>query len=61
MNFLPDVYVRCEECHGKRYNRDTLDVTYNGKTVSDVLNMPISEAAVFFKACLLYTSDAADE
>lgn len=50
MNFLPDVYVQCEECHGKRYNRDTLDVTYNGKTVSDVLNMPISEAAVFFKA-----------
>lgn len=50
MNFLPDVYVQCEECHGKRYNRDTLEVKYNGKTISDVLDMPISQAAVFFKA-----------
>lgn len=50
MNFLPDVYVECEVCHGKRYNRETLEVTYNGKSVSDVLGMPISEAAVFFKA-----------
>ncbi|KFJ05048.1 excinuclease ABC subunit A [Bifidobacterium subtile] len=50
MNFLPDVYVECEECHGKRYNRETLEVTYNGKTVADVLNMPIEEAAQFFKA-----------
>lgn len=50
MNFLPDVYVECEVCHGKRYNRETLEVTYNGKSVSDVLDMPISEAAVFFKA-----------
>ncbi|KFI58707.1 excinuclease ABC subunit UvrA [Bifidobacterium gallicum] len=53
MNFLPDVYVQCEECHGKRYNRETLEVTYNGKTVADILDMPISEAAQFFKA---YTS-----
>lgn len=50
MNFLPDVYVECEECHGKRYNRETLEVKYNGKSVADVLNMPISEAADFFKA-----------
>lgn len=50
MNFLPDVYVECEVCHGKRYNRETLEVLYNGKSVADVLNMPIEEAAVFFKA-----------
>ena len=50
MNFLPDVYVECEVCHGKRYNRETLEVTYNGKSVADVLNMPICEAAIFFKA-----------
>ena len=50
MNFLPDVYVECETCHGKRYNRETLEVKYNGKTVSDVLDMPIEEAAQFFKA-----------
>ena len=50
MNFLPDVYVECEECHGKRYNRETLEVKYNGKTVSDILDMPISEAAKFFKS-----------
>ena len=45
-----DVYVDCEVCHGKRYNRETLEVTYNGKTVADILNMPIEEAAQFFKA-----------
>lgn len=45
MNFLPDVYVDCEECHGKRYNRETLEVKYNGKSVADVLGMPIEEAA----------------
>ena len=50
MNFLPDVYVDCETCHGKRYNRETLEVKYNGKTVSDILDMPIDEAADFFKA-----------
>ncbi|MDO4913930.1 MAG: ATP-binding cassette domain-containing protein, partial [Bifidobacteriaceae bacterium] len=50
MNFLPDVYVECEECHGKRYNRETLEVLYNGKSVADVLNMPIEEAAQFFKS-----------
>ncbi|WP_169275224.1 excinuclease ABC subunit UvrA [Bifidobacterium moraviense] len=50
MNFLPDVYVDCETCHGKRYNRETLEVKYNGRTVSDILDMPIEEAADFFKA-----------
>ena len=48
MNFLPDVYVDCEECHGKRYNRDTLTVKYKGKNISEVLQMPIAEAAEFF-------------
>ena len=50
MNFLPDVYVECEECHGKRYNRETLTVRYKGKTISDVLEMPIEEAEKFFEA-----------
>ena len=48
MNFLPDVYVTCEECKGARYNRETLQVRYKGKSIGDVLNMPISEAAEFF-------------
>ena len=48
MNFLPDVYVPCEVCHGARYNRETLEVEYKGKTVADVLDMPIAEAAQFF-------------
>ena len=50
MNLLPDVYVKCEACHGTRYNRETLEVTYNGKNVAQVLDMPISEAADFFAA-----------
>ena len=49
MNFLPDVYVDCEVCHGARYNRETLQVHYKGKTIADVLMMPIEEAAVFFE------------
>nr|KGA07480.1 MAG: excinuclease ABC subunit A [actinobacterium acMicro-1] len=49
MNFLPDVYVDCEVCHGARYNRETLQVRYKGKNISEVLDMPISEAAVFFE------------
>ena len=49
MNFLPDVYVPCEVCHGARYNRETLQVHYKGKTISDVLNMPIEEATEFFE------------
>jgi excinuclease ABC subunit A len=48
MHFLPDVYVPCEVCKGARYNRDTLDVTFKGKNISDVLNMPIEEAVQFF-------------
>jgi excinuclease ABC subunit A len=48
MNFLPDVYVACEECHGARYNRETLQVHYKGKNISEVLEMPITEAAEFF-------------
>ncbi len=50
MNFLPDVYVPCEVCHGARYNRETLEVHFKGKTVADVLDMPIEEAADFFEA-----------
>lgn len=50
MNFLPDVYVSCEICHGARYNRETLQVKYKGKSISEVLEMPIEEAAVFFEA-----------
>ena len=49
MNFLPDVYVPCEVCKGARYNRETLEVHYKGKTISEVLEMPIEEAAEFFK------------
>ena len=50
MNFLPDVYVPCEVCHGARYNRETLEVHFKGKTIADVLNMPIEEALDFFEA-----------
>jgi excinuclease ABC subunit A len=50
MNFLPDVYVPCEICHGARYNRETLEVHYKGKTISEVLDMPIEEALEFFEA-----------
>ncbi|MBE1536502.1 excinuclease ABC subunit A [Actinomadura algeriensis] len=49
MNFLPDVYVPCEVCHGARYNRETLEVHYKGKTISEVLDMPIEQAAEFFE------------
>lgn len=50
MNFLPDVYVPCEVCHGARYNRETLEVHYKGKTISEVLDMPIEQAREFFEA-----------
>ena len=50
MNFLPDVYVPCEICHGARYNRETLEVHYKGKTIAEVLNMPIEEAHGFFES-----------
>lgn len=49
MNFLPDVYVQCEACNGKRYNRETLDIRYRGKSISDVLNMSIDQAVQFFE------------
>ncbi len=50
MNFLPDVYVNCETCNGKRYNRETLEVRYKGKSISDVLNMTINQGVEFFKS-----------
>ena len=50
MHFLPDVYVQCEQCHGQRYNRETLDIKYKGKNISEVLNMTVEEAYSFFEA-----------
>jgi excinuclease ABC subunit A len=50
MNFLPDVYVPCEVCHGARYNRETLEVHYKGKTISEILDMPVEEATEFFES-----------
>ncbi len=50
MHFLPDVYVQCETCRGKRYNRETLEIKFKGKTIADILSMSVDDAAVFFKA-----------
>ena len=50
MNFLPDVYVHCEKCNGKRYNRETLEIRYKGKSIADVLAMTVEEAVEFFQA-----------
>ena len=49
MHFLPDVYVPCEVCHGKRYNRETLEVKYKGKSISEILDMTVEDAVVFFE------------
>jgi excinuclease ABC subunit A len=49
MHFLPDVYIQCPECHGKRYNREALEIKYKGKTISDVLEMTVEQACEFFE------------
>jgi len=49
MNFLPDVYITCDVCHGKRFNKETLEIRYKGKNIADVLDMTIEEAAAFFE------------
>jgi len=49
MHFLPDVYVQCEVCRGRRYNRETLEITYKGKNIADVLDLTVDEAARFFR------------
>ena len=49
MHFLPDMYIQCEECKGMRYNRETLEIMYRGKTIADILAMPVTEARFFFK------------
>ena len=50
MHFLPDVYVKCDVCNGKRYNNETLTVKYKGKNISEVLNMTVEQATIFFEA-----------
>jgi len=59
MHFLPDVYVNCDTCDGARYNRETLEILYRGKSISDVLNMPIADAMEFFDRQALNSSSCA--
>ena len=54
MHFLPDVYVECEVCHGKRYNRETLEITFKGKNIADVLDLTVDEAYGFFAMSLRF-------
>ena len=56
MNFLPDVFVPCEVCHGKRYNRETLEVRFKGKSIADVLDMTVNTAVEFFENVPLNSS-----
>ena len=54
MNFLPDVYIQCDECNGRRYNRETLEIRYKGKSISDVLDLTINQAVNFFEKIPLF-------
>jgi excinuclease ABC subunit A len=58
MHFLPDVFVTCDVCKGKRYNRETLDVHYKGKNIAEVLDMTVSEALVFFENIPAFTASS---
>ena len=60
MHFLPDVYVACDVCKGKRYNRETLEIRYKGKTISDILDMTVEDAQPFFAAVPMIAPQAAD-
>ena len=60
MHFLPDVYVPCDVCHGKRYNRETLDVQYKGKNIHEVLNLTVEDALAFFSARAQHCAQAAN-
>ena len=60
MHFLPDVYVPCEQCHGRRYNRETLEIRFKGKSIADVLEMSVGEAVEFFDPIPKIAPPAAD-
>jgi hypothetical protein len=57
MHFLPNVYVTCDECHGKRYNRETLEIKFKDKSIADVLNLTVSEAVEFFRVEVIKIAD----